>query len=351
MIKGLTHDKDGTLNHSSRYRGKISTGYAPGETPNTTNHPVACGFFRMLKEKTQTQKIGASNKEVVIKSWVTNTKATETLEAQNKASKTPRMLEFVSLFHSPQDFWESSMAMFSSTEGLVCRSNGEGTKARYLDLSTGSRNWIDREFNGIPGCAYHNCPDYVNGGCKPFGLMKIFPTCDLSTMPYRFETRSINTIIGIESSLNDLWTLLNAAHTIRQMEAGDKLPFDGFFGAKLFLVHRKIKSGGRDVFVSDLFPSPDFNTTVMEPIKRGLEKKKSMAMIAGAAGSMNLLEQATESLIASGEGAIPMDLSEEREIAVNFGADAEELVADVTGGDDLKSNEGAKTLMDDGPSK
>lgn len=356
MIKGLTHTVDGALHHSTRYRGKVSTGYAPGEPPNTANHPVAAGHFRMLKEVTETQKIGASKKEVAIKKWVPKKEAQDALIEANNGSHTPRILEFVSLFHSPKDFWESSLAMFSSTEGLLCRSEGEGTTARYLTRGgDNERVWTDRQFNGVPGCTYRECPDFASGKCKALGLMKIFPTCDLSTMPYRFETRSVNTIIGIESSLQDLWTLLNAAHSIRQMEANEKLSFDGFFGAKLFLVHRKIKSGGREVFVTDLFPSPDFNSMVMEPIKRGLDQKKNKALLTGAAGSVSLLEQAANNLIAApsgdAESAIPLDSSEERDIAVNFGADAEEIPLDPESGEPPAPNAGAQALMDEGPAK
>ena len=353
MIKGLTHNEDGVLHHSTRYRGKISAGYAPGEPPNMTNHPVAAGFFRMLKEVTETQKIGASQKEVVVKKWVNNITAQQALQDQNKKSTTPRIIEFVSLFHSPRDFWESSLAMFSSTEGLLCRSEGEGTPAKHLTFGgDGDRVWVDRQFNGVPGCTFKNCPDYASGKCKALGMMKVFPTCDLSTMPYRFETRSVNTIVGIESSLQDLWTFLNAAHRIRQMEAGKELPFDGFFGAKLFLVHRKKRSGGREVFVTDLFPTSDFNAMVMEPIKRGLEQKKNNAVLLGAAGSVNLLEQAANNLIAgSTEEVIPLDMAEERDIAVNFGADAEEIPVDEPTGSPPELNPGAKKLMEEGPAK
>lgn len=362
MIRGMTHGVDGVLNHVTKYRGKISTGYGPKEAPNNENHPVACGFFRMLKEINETQTIGASKKVVVIKRWITNQIAQEALIKQNKDSKTPRLLEFVCLHHSPEDIWESCMAMFSGTDGLLCRSNGEGTPAKFLTFGEGgARIWIDRKFNNKPGCAYKNCPDFCSGKCKPLGLLKVFPTCDLSTMPYRFETRSINTIIGLESYLKDLWTLLNAAHTIRQIEAGEKLPFDGFFGAKLCLVHRKIKSGGREVFVTDLFPTADFNTLVMEPIKRGLEQKKNMAMIAGAAGSMPLLEQAAENLLAAPQDSsvldvddLPstMDLADQQAIAVNFGADASEgEVAQPREVNDSDRDKGAASLLEDGPQK
>ena len=352
MIRGLTHGSDGILNHVTRYRGKISTGYGPKEPPNMENHPVACGFFRVLKEVTETQRIGASQKEVVIKKWVLNQKIQEALEKVNN-SKTPRLLEFVCLHHSPEDIWSSSLAMFSGTEGLICRSTGEGTKADYLTFEGQNRVWTERSFNGKAGCAYKSCPDFCSGKCKPLGLMKIFPVSDLSTMPYRFETRSINTIVGIESSLNDLWMLLKAAHSIKQMEAEKPLPFDGFFGVKLFLVHRKVKSGGREVFITDLFPTPDFNTMVMEPIKRGLEKKKNSALLTGAAGSISLLDQAASHLIAAPENVddLPsaLDLADQQTIAQNFGADADEEVVEEK--DNPEGNEGAEKLLEQGPEK
>jgi len=356
MIKGMTHDEAGVINHVTRYRGKISTGYGPNEPPNINNHPAACGFFRVLREITETQKIGASRKEVTVKKWVLNQPAQAALENQNKKSKTPRIIEFVCLHHSPEDIWESSLAMFSGTEGLLCRSNGFGTPAKHLTFgSENERIWAERQFEGKPGCIFRDCPDFAAGKCKPLGLMKIFPTCDLSTMPYRFETRSINTIIGIESAIKDLWTLLKAAHTIRQIEAGKELPFDGFFGAKLFLVHRKIKSGGREVFVTDLFPTPDFNTMVMEPIKRGLEQKKSRAMLSGIEGTMPLLTQAANNLLAEpvDNDPIPMDVSEQRDIAVNFGANADEDVIPEEGGTlpDSQKIEAATRLLEEGPGK
>jgi len=348
MIKGMTHDENGIINHVAKYRGKISAGYGPKEPPNMENYPVPCGFFRMLREVTETQRIGASQKEVTVKKWIMNQKAQEALEIQNKQSKTPRLIEFICLYHSIEEFWESSLSMFSQSEGLLCKSYGEGTPAKYLTYGpNNSRIWIQRKFNGADGCTYKNCPDFCAGKCKPVGLMKVFPTADLSTMPYRFETRSINTIIGIESCLRELWTLLKAAHSIRQMEAGKQLPFDGFFGAKLYLVHRKIKSGGRDVFITEVFPTPDFNTMVMEPIKRGLEQKRQRAIIAGAEGSVSLLEQASERLIAGPAEeveAIPLDSEDERAIAENFGRPEEVDGVDVP-------NEGAEKLLDEGPKK
>lgn len=362
-IRGLTHNADGILHQVVKYRGKISTGYAPKEPPNLENHPVACGYFRMLREITQTQQIGASQKEVVIKKWISFQQAQTALEKQNKDSKTPRIIEFVSLYHSPEEMWESCMAMFSSSDGLLCRSNGEGTVAKYLTFGPNrERIWVDRKFNDVPGCAYKNCPDFASGKCHCFGVMKVFPTCDLSTMPYRLETRSVNTIIGIETSLNNMWMLLRAAHTIRQMEENKQLPFDGFFGAKLLLVHRKVKSGGKEVFITDLYPSNDFNISVMEPLKRALAKKSQMAVLAGASGNMGLLDMAANNLLAAPQEVITpesvddlptaLDLADQQAVAVNFGADAdEEEAAQPRAENDAERDKGAASLLENGPQK
>ena len=187
-------------------------------------------------------------------------------------------------------------------DGLACKSHGKGTPAKQLIYdAAGERQWAFREFDGIPGCIANKCPDYIAKKCKPHGNMKCFPSIDLAPNPYRFETTSVNTIVGIESALSKLWHLLAAAHTVKSLESGKDIPFEGFFGMKLFLVHKKIKSGGRDVFITDLLPSKEFTQIVMEPIKRGILKNVSAAKLAGGAGSVSLLSDAAQKLIQSSE--------------------------------------------------
>jgi len=331
MIKGLTHDEDGNLHKITKYRGKISTGFAPGEGPNNANFPVAAGFFRMLKEQVITERIGKSQKVVTKKIWSLNEPVQEAIEqALPNPNKTPRRIEIVCLYKIPSDMWESSMAMYSGSEGLLCKSQGVGTNARYLKFGpNGERDWIDREFDGKKGCLFRECPDYKDGKCKVLGLMKVFPTVDMSANPYRFETRSINTIIGIESALQDMAMLIHAAHAVKQMEAGRTLPFDGFFGARLYLVHKKIKSGGKDVFITDLMPTEEFTLSVMEPIKRGLARKAKNSGLVGASGSVSILDQAGQKLLVENseetdiDGVVPMEMSDQQEIASQFGADAD----------------------------
>ena len=341
MIKGLTHDEDGTLHKSTKYRGKISTGFAPGEGPNNANHPVAAGFFRMLKEQVITERIGKSQKMIHRKVWNLNDKVQEKIEqALPSPNKTPRRVEIVCLYKNPSDMWESSLAMYSGSEGLLCKSNGLGTNARFLKFGPNSeRDWIDREFNGKKGCLFKQCPDYKDGKCKAIGLLKCFPAEDMSTNPYRFETRSINTIIGIESALDDLGKMIWAAHAVKQMEADTTLPFDGFFGARLYLVHKKIKSGGKDVFITDLLPTDEFTESVMEPIKRGLAKKAASAKLIGSKGAMSMLDRAGQRLLESDteiidvDGSIPLDMDDQRHIASEFGADADVEVVEQEGFD------------------
>ena len=341
MIKGLTHDEDGTLHKMTKYRGKVSTGFAPGEGPNNANYPVPAGFFRMMKEQVITERIGKSQKMIHRKVWSLNEKIQEKIEqALPNPNKTPRRVEIVCLHKSPVDMWESSLAMYSGSEGLLCKSHGVGTTARYLKFGpNGERDWIDREFNGKKGCLFRECQDFKDGNCKAIGLLKCYPTADMSANPYRFETRSINTIIGIESTLEDLGVLLHAAHSVKQMEAKKELPFDGFFGSKLYLVHKKIKSGGKDVFITDLMPTEEFTKSVMEPIKRGLAQKAANATMPGSNGYMSILERAGQKLLADGpeatdiDGPIPMDIDDQRHIAREFGADADVEIIEQEGFD------------------
>jgi hypothetical protein len=146
------------------------------------------------------------------------------------------------------------------------------------------------------------------------------------------------------------------------MEEKKQLPFDGFFGAKLLLVHRKVKSGGREVFITDLYPSADFNASVMEPLKRALEKKSQMAVLAGASGNMGLLDMAANNLLAAPQEVMTpesvddlpsaLDLADQQAVAVNFGADADEgEVAQPRSENDTERDKGAASLLEDGPQK
>jgi len=330
MIKGITHEEDGTQVKVTKYRGKISAGYAPGEGPNKQKYPQAAGFFRILKEVTIQSKVGS--KPITKKEWVLNEKVQEALEQSlPNPNKMPRRIEIVSLYRTSQEMWESAMTYYSGTEGLLCKSHGKGTPARQLIFDpNGEREWINREFDGVPGCAMEECPDRKAKKCKPTGLLKCFPVIDMTPNPYRFETGSINTIIGIESSLNDMENLLKAAHMVRQIEAKKEIPYDGFFGAKLYLVHKKAKSGGRDIFITDIMPTEEFTASVMEPIRRGMEDKAKSAKMIGEGTSMTALEEAGARLIGDidAEDAVPLDIEDEKEMGKTFNPDAADALMD-----------------------
>jgi hypothetical protein len=335
VIVGMTHNEDGVVNNVTKYKGKISTGYEPNEAPNTRNSPMAAGFYRMMKEVVKNQRIGTSQEIVSIKDWILNTEVQKELEKYNNNNPQPKRLEIYSLVKTSGEMWESFLAKFSKTDGLLCKSHGTGTIAKQLKIGpNGERKWEDR-FANEGNCPFQDCPDFKEGKCKQMGMMKCFPTIDLNPNPYRFETRSINTIVGIESTFINLETLLKAAHMVKQIEAGKQLPYDGFFGAKMFLIHRKIKSGGRDVFISDLTPTPDFTDSVMEPIKRGLSTRSKQSRMIGGAGSVSLLGEASEKMLeasrqalieeATVEGVVPISLDDQKDIAVQFGSDSGDI--------------------------
>jgi len=342
MIKGLTHDSSGIPNMIIKYRGKISTGYAPNEGPNKRNSPKAAGFFRILKEITKTERVGNSETQVVVKDWVLNETIQKKLE-ETIDSKTPRKIEIVSLYKTPQEMWESKLAMYSTSEGLLCQSNGLNETAKFLKFTPdGERDWAERE------CLYNGCSDFKAKKCKEIGFMKCFPTIDMTPNPYRFETRSINTIIGIESSISQLWNLLRVAHSIKEREAKKQLQFDGMFGAKMYLIHKKIKSGGRDVFITDLIPTPDFTQLVMEPIKRGIKHQVEQAMLETSSDAVSILDAGIleQQLLDINTESIPLDKSDEKSIAENFDTDADNPKTSVT--EDAHKAGSEKLLNDKG---
>ena len=334
MIEGLTHI-NGVINQTTKYKGKISTGFAPGEGPNKANHPVACGYFRILKEVVINDRIGG--KDVTRKEWKLNEPVQKTLE-ESLGSKTPRKIDFICLFQTPEQLWESSLAMYSGSDGLLCRGHGNSTVAKNLKVTGDKREWVNRE------CKYKECPDFIKEDCKEIGLMKIFPLLDVSTNPYRFETRSLYTITGIEASLDKLWNLCKAAHIIRKFEAKKDIPFEGFFGMQFSLIHKKTKGGGRDIFITDIVPTPETAAAIMEPIKRGIKMNQTAALTAGGSSFSLLNADIDEGIMIEGpeeEGqAFKLDVEDEKAIASQFGADS-----DKSGSDDSALEAAAKEVL------
>jgi hypothetical protein len=128
----MTHSEDGVLNNVTKYKGKISTGYGPSEPPNNNNYPVACGFYRMMKEVVRNQRIGTSQTIVAIKDWIINEPVQKELEKLNNNNPQPKRIEIYSLVKKSDEMWESYLAKYSSTEGLLCKSHGIGTTAKQL---------------------------------------------------------------------------------------------------------------------------------------------------------------------------------------------------------------------------
>jgi len=315
MIKGLTHDiETGIPNKVTKFKGKISTGFAPGEGPNKSNYPTAAGFFRLLKQVTKTQRVGG--KDVAIVKWVENDPIQKAL-SDTIESKTPRKLDFISMYKTPSEIWESYLGKYSNVDGLVCKSMGEGSIPTELIVTGDIRERKPRLFDGKAECPYKECPDFKANKCCERGFMKVFPLVDMSTQPYQFTTTSINTILAIESSLDDMYNIARAAHLIRIRETGKEVPFEGLFGVNMSLIHKKISSGGRKVFITELAPSPEFSASMMSVIQRGIGYK-SQSYLEGGEDNIGLIENVVgENLLI--ESAIDeMSVQDEIDVANDF---------------------------------
>lgn len=294
MINGLTHN-DGVLNRVQKYRGKIATGLDAGQDGNTTNHPIPIGYFRVCKEKVETRKLSAG-KEALIKTWVTNTEVQTKLEAANTPvgapnNTQPRLIKSISFYKEVCELWDSFLAMYNSSDGMVCRGNGIGSKAKRLFFNDrGEREW--REID----CPHTNCEDFKAGKCCENGTLKCFPTVDIvPSLPYQYSSKSINTILAIETGLNDIYYMLRAAHKICDVENGKSTPFDGFFMKDFMMLHKKIKSGGKDVFITEVQPSKNMIDEIMGPINRFMKNKT--AMLSGGNSVLSLLDQSMDSVL------------------------------------------------------
>jgi len=339
MIKGLTHDVEtGVPNKITKFKGKISTGWQPNEGPNKRNAPLASGYFRVMKEVVSTIRL-AGNKTQQVKKWVQNDEVQNELIKACNDSKTPRKIEFMCLHKTPAEMWEPYLGKFSQTEGLMCKSNGQGTIPIQLEYEGENRVRKPRLFDGKAECPYKECPDYKERVCKEVAHLKLFPLVDMSTNPYQLTTRSINTIMAISSALDDMYNLSRAAWKIQCQEQGKMLPFDGLFGVKMSLVHRKIKSGGREVYITQIEPSAEFSASVMAVVQRGIAKKQHAALTASDTSmvDVDMLADTTSSADdAPIAGALP-DLSddEQKNVATEFAADADSKDDKKEGDDEL----------------
>lgn len=316
MINGVTHT-DGVLNRVPKYRGKISTGLDGDAEGNTTGHMIALGYFRISKEVTESRKI-AGGKDSAIKKWVVNEDVQKKLEIANTPQgqpvcKQPRKLKIVSFYKEASEMWESFLAMFNQKDGLVCRGHGIGTKAKRLYYTgSGERDW--REID----CPHKECEDFKAKRCRAMGILKCFPSVDVvPSLPYRLETKSINTILAIENGLNDIWYILRAAHRAKELDIGKEIPFDGFFLKEMMLIHRKIKSGGRDVFITEIHPTQGLVEEIMGPINKMIKNRPALEQKFGS--SVSLLDQSAVALLTSKTDIIDeLDQADQTSIAQEF---------------------------------
>ena len=291
-IRGLTHDLDGTIVANETWRGKISVGYAAGEGPEKLNRPSPAKHFRVLRQENS----------LVHGQTITNWK--ENVEMQGllardplnvKTPKLPCIIEFVSMYRTPDELWNSYLGKFG-TSGLQCRSHGEGTKASMLVVEGETRHFEDRCFDTPKGrvdyCIGDKCPDYISEDCCAHGQLKVFPKFDISTSPYRFDTTSINTIIQVEAMLDRVWNLLQTSHAIRVKltPPGEPEPvFTGLMGTQWFLQHKATISGGKRCFVTELKPGKSLMEFIMMPIRGELAQVQASQL----KGKVAVIGQAT----------------------------------------------------------
>jgi hypothetical protein len=331
MIKGLTHDTEtGVMNSMVKYKGKISTGWQPNEGPNKKNAPAAAGFFRFMKQVVKTKKV--NNLPVPVQEWILNEIVQKKLQEVNNASETPRRIECMCMDRTPDEMWESYLGKFSGSDGLVCKSHGEGTVPTEVYYEGDKRLRRPRLFNGQPACPYKECPDFKKNACKEIGVLKVYPMVDLSINPYQLTTRSLNTIASVEYALRTMYNAAMAAWKLRCIQTGKTdTKFDGLMGIKFILVHRKIKSGGRDVFVTQIEHSEEFSSYVMKTIQQGIEAKQQK-LLEGGTGSVIepalMIESQNDDESDAPEQPSLLSPDEEKEVATDFVADADKAKTD-----------------------
>jgi len=278
MINGLTA-KNGQVSLSSKpeFKGKISTGFAPGEGSNKTNYPKAAGFFRMMRKTIRKERLKNSQRMVDKTVWVENKDIQNAIDS--KSNGTPRILKCISFAAEPEQMWHSNLMMFNGKNEIVCTSCGEGCIADFYKQQDGQRVKVDRE------CKYKECPDYKSGACKENGMMVVWPEADMDPLtPYKFTTRSINTIIAIETMLYRLYQQIKFAHIVACQKNPDNPPvFMGLNGMRFILKHEEAVSGGRNVWVTKLLPSKQTQQLIrdvnLEIIKEGGQGLLSRVMV------------------------------------------------------------------------
>lgn len=243
MIYGLTHDKNtGQAKDTTQYFGKISTGYAAGEGPNKTNHPVGCGFYRILVQK-QIRVPQSGGKSIVVEKWAENP------DVHNKVGKEPMALKFVCVGKHPSEIWQSRMAYWANGR-IKCAGNGK-TAVFYEDMGDGTV--ISKDIT----CPYHECPHFKEERCKAEGRLKVGLVDDYHlTSMYRLDTKSINSILSIESSLMSIYETLERLHIMTRAPMS-KFYEKGMQGMILRMSLKPKKSGKHNVFITYIEIPPE----------------------------------------------------------------------------------------------
>lgn len=311
MITGLTHNLTGEANDQTRIRGKISTGYAPKEAPNTKDMAVASGFFRILKPVMVNVMIGG--KPTPMQKWVVDDVAQKLLIDANKGNTTPRRIEGIFMKRLPSQVWESFMGKFSKSDGLICKSQGKGSVAMEVVYDRNDkRSWKQRKFKDCDTCPYDECPDFKSGACKPTGLLKVHPLIMDRADPYQLSTHSINTILKIESALKQVYDLSAMAYMLKR--GGLDENFMGLAGITYTLIHKKVKSGGRDVFITELECGETFGAYAMRAIKEGIQAQNERILsganlaqisITGSVTNTPVLAEPSQPLLLENEDSGP----------------------------------------------
>jgi len=243
MIYGLTHDKNtGQAKDTTQYFGKISTGYAAGEGPNKTDHPVGCGFYRILVQK-QMRIPQSGGKSVIIEKWIENP------DVHNKVGKEPMALKFVCVGKHPSEIWQSRLAYWSNGR-IKCTGNG---KTAVFSEDMGDGTVVSKDIT----CPYKECSYFKEERCKAEGRLKVGLVDDYHlTSMYRLDTKSINSIKSIESSLASIYETLERLHIMTGAPMS-KFYEKGMQGMILRMSLKPKKSGKHNVFITYIEIPPE----------------------------------------------------------------------------------------------
>jgi hypothetical protein len=136
--------------------------------------------------------------------------------------------------------------------------------------------------------------------------------------------------MSIENGLQDVYNLIKQSHMCRCIEANNAdLPFDGMTLAKLVLVHKKVSSGGKEVFITEVYPSVELRRQLMGPIERMASKRVEVAQKVGSAGNISLLQGEAQKLMQNAVERIeaPEQYSVEDQDSLTDGLTTEDEIA------------------------